>query len=523
MTSAIVTNYQKLTMSRLIEKVRYSLEELDNIEQAIADRLQKNQNILPQNGDSTQTNGKRPYKETLLQQHEVAFFQQQYKKQCSSILNHLNSKTELVEDLNAIDDPNYTFEKFEKIIEDIKLKNVVENVSELRYTEDIKKLYSRYSSSDNYDSSSKIDTKSGRKKIKVKRKYVLSQAADHINLDQIFTQEEKLGKQLDLLPFYDRYKVLQPESSTYLEYLQVYHEPLPEKLKEYVAYVHDLQEYLISFIRKSQPFYDVDGLLVSLDEKFGKAKSSIQDGQVNDDGLVYCKACDKLFAKESVYKGHLPGKKHKKNASPVESQLQLLPPTEKYEFMIAELSKFLSKYREAAISNAERYSSMTDREKMIEMNTIQGDELDYTTVNESDNEEDDNDDEDEDIANLKDLPLGVDGKPMPYWLFKLQGLNKSYSCEICGNISFKGRLAFDKHFGSNKHQYGLKCLGVTQEYMKLFVNIDKIEEASALWVRLKKASRIKQGDQLNAVEVEDNEGNVMSEKDYLDLKKQGLL
>ena len=48
--------------------------------------------------------------------------------------------------------------------------------------------------------------------------------------------------------------------------------------------------------------------------------------------------------------------------------------------------------------------------------------------------------------NPKNLPLGWDGKPIPYWLYKLHGLNISYTCEICGNQSYKGPRTFQRHF-----------------------------------------------------------------------------
>ena len=35
-------------------------------------------------------------------------------------------------------------------------------------------------------------------------------------------------------------------------------------------------------------------------------------------------------------------------------------------------------------------------------------------------------------------PLGWDGKPIPYWLYKLHGLNLEFKCEICGNYSYWG-------------------------------------------------------------------------------------
>ena len=37
------------------------------------------------------------------------------------------------------------------------------------------------------------------------------------------------------------------------------------------------------------------------------------------------------------------------------------------------------------------------------------------------------------IYNPLNLPLGWDGKPIPYWLYKLHGLGVEYKCEVCGN------------------------------------------------------------------------------------------
>ena len=39
--------------------------------------------------------------------------------------------------------------------------------------------------------------------------------------------------------------------------------------------------------------------------------------------------------------------------------------------------------------------------------------------------------------NPKNLPLGWNGKPIPYWLYKLHGINL-----ICGNFPYKGPKAF---------------------------------------------------------------------------------
>lgn len=51
----------------------------------------------------------------------------------------------------------------------------------------------------------------------------------------------------------------------------------------------------------------------------------------------------------------------------------------------------------------------------------------------------DDDEEADFVYNPLKLPLGWDGKPIPYWLYKLHGLNQEFKCEICGNQSYWGR------------------------------------------------------------------------------------
>jgi splicing factor 3A subunit 3 len=51
----------------------------------------------------------------------------------------------------------------------------------------------------------------------------------------------------------------------------------------------------------------------------------------------------------------------------------------------------------------------------------------------------DEDEEEERIYNPLKLPLGWDGKPIPYWLYKLHGLGVEYRCEICSDHVYMGR------------------------------------------------------------------------------------
>lgn len=52
---------------------------------------------------------------------------------------------------------------------------------------------------------------------------------------------------------------------------------------------------------------------------------------------------------------------------------------------------------------------------------------------------DDDDEEEARIYNPLKLPLGWDGKPIPYWLYKLHGLGTEYKCEICSDYVYQGR------------------------------------------------------------------------------------
>jgi len=135
--------------------------------------------------------------------------------------------------------------------------------------------------------------------------------------------------------------------------------------------------------------------------------------------------------------------------------------------------------------------------------------------------DDDSDEDDAPIYNPKGVPLGWDGKPIPYWLFKLHGLNHFYSCEICGNESYRGRHNFEKHFQDSKHVYGMRCLGIPNT--RHFHGVTKIEDAQRLWAKLQQTVEGNAFDGEKEEEYEDSHGNVLTRKTYQDLARQGLL
>jgi len=169
--------------------------------------------------------------------------------------------------------------------------------------------------------------------------------------------------------------------------------------------------------------------------------------------------------------------------------------------------------------NVERKQGMTERERQQELENINNISEEPRETEENGQEE--GEEGDEKIYNPLKLPLAWDGKPIPFWLYRLHGLGAEFNCEICGNFVYMGRRAFDKHFSEPRHIYGLKCLGITN--VTLFRDITKIEEALKLWDRIQQEQKKSRVDDGSIVQMEDSEGNVMPEKVYLDLQKQGLL
>ena len=103
-------------------------------------------------------------------------------------------------------------------------------------------------------------------------------------------------------------------------------------------------------------------------------------------------------------------------------------------------------------ANVERKQALTDRERQLENEELE--ERERKEAEESAAKAEraakkggnaaavdiDGEDDDEDrIYNPLKLPLGWDGKPIPFWLYKLHGLGVEYSCEICSNFIYRGR------------------------------------------------------------------------------------
>lgn len=125
-------------------------------------------------------------------------------------------------------------------------------------------------------------------------------------------------------------------------------------------------------------------------------------------------------------------------------------------------------------SNVERRFSLTAREREQELleQAKAPAPAPSSTTKEGEEEE-----EEERIYNPLKLPLGWDGKPIPYWLYKLHGLGIEYRCEICSDHVYMGRKNFERHFQESRHAFGMRALGLPNT--KHFHEITKIEDALA--------------------------------------------
>ncbi len=96
------------------------------------------------------------------------------------------------------------------------------------------------------------------------------------------------------------------------------------------------------------------------------------------------------------------------------------------------------------------------------------------------------DDDEQPFYNPLNLPLGWDGKPIPYWLYKLHGLGVEYKCEICGNHSYWGRRDFDHHFQQWRHAFGMRCLGIpnTKHFHDITLMQDAIDRKTIDYIYL---------------------------------------
>ncbi|KAH8582286.1 Prp9p-like splicing factor 3a subunit 3 C-terminal C2H2 [Cryptosporidium sp. chipmunk genotype I] len=326
---------------------------------------------------------------------------------------------------------------------------------------------------------------------------------------------------------------------------------------DYDEYITNLLEYLGDFFLRIHPLLDEGVIQSELNKDFEQAWGNevLTDWRVpTNEMLYYSKPFDKLFFSEGTFNSHVKSKHYRRENSKYmelsdeekvrlrEKSLERDKGIARKEFLISKFSQLLSIQRREAIDHVNKLQSSTreeleiDRQLEMENRGLDtliaelNDSLNRSKAKEGRNSnkmssetdsDDDFDELQEKVYNPLKLPLGPDGRPMPYWLYKLNGLGIEFKCEICGNCSYWGRRAFERHFSETKHANGLSALGIPNTCH--FKEITKISDAQELYSALCKQAKDLSFDDQNYVEMEDSQGNILPLKSFQDLYRQGLI
>ncbi|CAK5275474.1 unnamed protein product [Mycena citricolor] len=383
----------------------------------------------------------------------------------------------------------------------------------------------------------------------------------------LFSGEESYGKYVDLYANHVAFTNLKNVGKRpgYLQYLDLLllaqygpiHRDLSKETrfsKDFETYIKNLHTYLLSFSKRTMPLVDMESQQLDATKLFEEkwAAGEIRGWEENapkatvngqETAGIWCPACQKLYAKQTVFDAHLTSKKHVKTQAKIDAgELTPAPrPTENGTSAVSSSttqSSTQARLRNTALwtwlstsllvplipvlndtkSNVERRFSLTAREREQELIEQAKPVAPPTSSTKEGAEEEE---EEERIYNPLKLPLGWDGKPIPYWLYKLHGLGVEYRCEICSDAVYKGRKNFERHFQESRHAFGMRALGLPNT--KHFHEITRIEDARSLAEKLSKDNRRDMHQQDTMEELEDEDGNVYDRKTYEDLKKQGII
>ncbi|KAJ7180324.1 hypothetical protein C8R43DRAFT_972612 [Mycena crocata] len=388
----------------------------------------------------------------------------------------------------------------------------------------------------------------------------------------LFSGEEAYGKYVDLYANHTAYNNLKNigKRPGYLQYLDLLllaqsgpvHRDLSKETrfaKDFDVYIKNLHTYLLSFAKRTMPLVDIESQQLATTADFEKKwengeitgwEEIVPKAQANgkESGGIWCAACQKNYSKQTVYDAHLTSKKHIKaeakqaasgepsattnpngtrtTPAPTTSTAQSsatksrLRNTAHLTHLTTSLLTSLAPTINETKSNVERRFSLTAREREQEL-LDQAKPPPPPPANAAGDGPAEEEEEEERIYNPLKLPLGWDGKPIPYWLYKLHGLGVEYRCEICSDHVYMGRKNFDRHFQESRHAFGMRALGLPNT--KHFHEITRIEDALSLAEKLKQEGRHEIFEQETMEELEDDEGNVYNRKVWEDLRKQGLL
>ncbi|KAG8653026.1 hypothetical protein MANES_06G159600v8 [Manihot esculenta] len=333
-----------------------------------------------------------------------------------------------------------------------------------------------------------------------------------------FTGEEAFGKYLDMHELYNQFinsKFGEPiEYSAYLDVFSQTHN-IPRKLKltrQYREYMENLLEYLIYFFQRTEPLQDLDRIFSKVTAEFeeqwendnvqewekdvkengqappqhtvidldfystveelmevgpDKLKEALAALGLKSGGTIQQRA-ERLFLTKDTSLEKLD-KKHFAKGSRGSEQNGGAPAIKEVEnskeiaLMEAKMKKLCDLLSETIVRT---------KENVVKKQALTYDEMEAEREEEETQADTESDDEEQQIYNPLKLPMGWDGKPIPYWLYKLHGLG---------------------------------------------------QEAKELWKRIQERQGLNKWRPDLEEEYEDKEGNIYNKKTYTDLQRQGLI
>eukprot|EP00999_Lentomonas_sp_LEN2_P001993 NODE_316_length_1647_cov_94.836842_g284_i0.p1 GENE.NODE_316_length_1647_cov_94.836842_g284_i0~~NODE_316_length_1647_cov_94.836842_g284_i0.p1 ORF type:complete len:501 (-),score=94.67 NODE_316_length_1647_cov_94.836842_g284_i0:77-1579(-) len=303
----------------------------------------------------------------------------------------------------------------------------------------------------------------------------------------------------------------------FLERLGMFHTvALRHKNMQYLNFLQGMREYLKGFVKRVEPLHDMSLLAEGVAPEFErKWAAKIAPGWEELPGY------DELERDPKPAQGNKLTKK----------QRQLVF-WKKVALVEAIISKYLEGLESVVTATKEHCIKKLSRTRAeVEQELEQEDEETYrafqqlkearaAAANKLIEEEEDDEDEEPKMNNPLDLPLGWDGKPIPYWLYKLHGLGVTYTCDICGSRQ-RGPRAHERHFQEFRHTSALRNLGIPNTRHFLFVTSPA--DALALWEKMKYDTTSRHWQEEREMEYEDAEGNVFNKRTFEDMKRSGML
>ncbi|KAJ2611044.1 Pre-mRNA-splicing factor sap61 [Coemansia sp. RSA 1365] len=509
-------------MDSIVEQQRQSHEDIERLELAVVDLMLQNLN---------------KHKYRLIREHKINELLEQIQDRSKLLIDFENDDTGLrTSEAAAMADRNFDefYARLGKIseyhrrnpdlavqppeLEYVKYKNNPEEADEKNYSND---------ANEQIDQLAETLVETDEHNVHATETFMNENDKDR--LETMFSGEERFGRYVDLNEQYELYlNIKDVQRLAYLDYLT--------NFTEFAVIPKNLQEYFESFFARAMPLFDLPHARKQAREEFSDAwkkrevpgwHSTVTDS--SGAGGLFCAACKKRFEKDTTFNAHMNSRKHLKTverlasangaANSEDTKSAIERNAEQWaqkehdlawsEFLVRKYAQELADKISGTRADLQRRQALTEEERIQE---LEEDEPVHAE------EEEDRDDQ---AYNPLNLPMGWDGKPIPFWLYKLHGLGVKFTCEICGNAIYRGRKAYEKHFLETRHATNMRRLGIPNT--RQFHGVAAIDEAQSLWERIQKEKKNEAVNNDTFEEYEDSEGNVFNKKTYLDLKRQGLI